>query len=189
MGWSGQVQNESQTGTLEQLSISGHSLGEIFLARGFSMLPRQIVSFFLMTVTYTLVLPESTLDFSRFYLVILTLFTTEVGIYGVAYVFAGITLLFKRVGMFFQIINFGLLGLFWQNRETLENDIAAMIYDNFPLTQGMHLLSSAMNQSLQYSYSEYAHLVFTSLISVSLGFLLFRKMENKAREQALLSQY
>ncbi|MBL8018477.1 MAG: hypothetical protein JNM27_02330 [Leptospirales bacterium] len=198
MGWSGQIQNESQTGTLEQLSISGHSLGGVLFARGVAQLPRQIISFFLMLGCYKLALPETGIDLSKFYLGIIDLCILAIGIFGVSYVFAGLTLLFKRVGFFFQIINFAFLGLFWQSRDGLcapEADPATCnkalvwLFDHFPLTIGMTELTSSMTHPSMHSpYTLFEFGVY-SVVFMCAGYMAFRWMENRARAHGLLSQY
>jgi ABC-2 type transport system permease protein len=116
-----------------------------------------------------------------------------IGIFGVSYMFAGVTLLFKRVGFFFQIVNFAFLGLFWQDRSKLTNgSFIAALYDNFPLTMGMSNLQKILiNQYVELDFSELHMLAFTvnSLLFAALGYYLFNLMEKKARTLGLLSQY
>ncbi len=191
MGWSGQIQNESQTGTLEQLSISGHTLGGVLLARGIAQFPRQALSFFLLLGAYHMTIPEAKLTLANWQDILFVLFVSMIGIFGVAFVFAGLTLLFKRVGFFFQIINFAFLGLFWQNRATL-GDVAGFIYDTFPLTVGMSNLQRILIEGGAPATATPQGLVYlgvVSAVSMIVGFLLFYKMEQRARELALLSQY
>ncbi|MDH4262295.1 MAG: hypothetical protein OEV78_04535 [Spirochaetia bacterium] len=190
MGWSGQISNESQMGTLEQLSISGHRLGTVLLARGFSQFPRQILGFFILMYAYVIAIPDMNLHFERFIPVILFLFIIALGVYGIAYIFAGLTLLFKRVGFFFQIINFAFLGLFWQNRDSLvEGSLFARLYDIFPLTLGMKNLLYIFSADELHLISPLMHQIFFSLIFGVFGYFLFSLMEKKARQLALLSQY
>jgi ABC-2 type transport system permease protein len=190
MGWSGQISNESQMGTLEQLSISGHRLGTVLLARGFSQFPRQTISFFILIYAYLLALPKLNLHFERFAIVVLFLFIIALGVYGIAYIFAGLTLLFKRVGFFFQIINFAFLGLFWQNRDSLaEGGLYATLYDAFPLTLGMkNLLYVFTAEKIDLALPLFHQIFFSGCFAV-IGYLLFVVMEKKARQMALLSQY
>ncbi len=195
MGWSGQIQNESQTGTLEQLSISGHTLGGVLLSRGIAQFPRQVLSFFLLLLAYKVSIPEANIRLDLFYKAIPILFITAIGIFGVSYVFAGITLLFKRVGFFFQIINFAFLGLFWQNRAKLEEgSVTALLYDIFPPSVGLanlrEVLIQSGGQTAEHSLSTGPlYLLMISLLSVGLGYFAFYRMEIRARRQALLSQY
>lgn len=193
MGWSGQIQNESQTGTLEQLSISGHTLGEVLLARGLAQLPRQIISFYVLLFLYKISIPGLQISFNNNFFILFTLLIMAIGIFGVSYMFAGVTLLFKRVGFFFQIVNFAFLGLFWQDRSKLTNgSLIAALYDNFPLTMGMSNLQKILiNQYVELDFSELHMLAFTvnSLLFAALGYYLFNLMEKKARTLGLLSQY
>ncbi|MCB1139768.1 MAG: hypothetical protein KDK23_13470 [Leptospiraceae bacterium] len=190
MGWSGQIQNESQTGTLEQLSISGHSLAGVLLARGISQQPRQILSFFLLLGAYYWSIPDTGLSPERAPYVTLILSITAFGVYGVAYLFAGLTLIFKRVGFFFQIINFAFLGLFWQDRSSMaEGSWSAMLYDFFPLTRGMTLLRESLLSSHLSAFSEILIFLGICLGFTFAGYWIFRWLERKARMQALLSQY
>ena len=191
MGWSGQIQYESQTGTLEQLSISGHSLGGVLLARGISQLLRQILSFFILLSAYVFTLSNIKLSLVDGYRAVPVLIVMAFGIYGISYFFAGITLLFKRVGMFFQVINFAFLGIFWQNRESLtDGSPFALFYDYFPLSVGMTKLQNALviDSSHIYDFS-FLHLIIISSVYFAAGFILFRIMEKRARRQGLLSQY
>jgi len=190
MGWAGQISNESQTGTLEQLSISGHRLGTVLFARGLSQFPRQVLSFFLLMGAYLFSMPKLTLSLENFYIVTGMLLCIAIGVYGVAYIFAGATLLFKRVGSFFQIINFGFLGLFWQDRSSLDDSsISAILYDSFPLTLGMKNLNHIFNNDGSSILLLFANQIFYSIIFGISGYLLFALMEKKARKMALLSQY
>lgn len=191
MGWSGQIQYESQTGTLEQLCISGHSLGEVLLARGLSQLIRQIASFFLLLFAYTISLSDLHLSLQNAYRAIPILVVMAFGVYGISYFFAGITLIYKRVGMFFQIVNFAFLGIFWQDRSSMEsNSLFALFYDTFPLSIGMSKLQSVMvtDRIFQSDFSM-MYLLLISGIYFAVGFILFYMMEKKARTQGLLSQY
>lgn len=191
MGWSGQIQYESQTGTLEQLSISGHSLGGVLLARGISQLLRQILSFFILLSAYVLTLSDLKLSLLNGYRAVPVLIVMAFGVYGLSYLFAGITLLFKRVGMFFQIINFAFLGIFWQNRDLLDDGSPfALFYDYFPLSVGMTKLQNSLVLSSNHLHDfSFWHLIYISALYFTAGFFLFRKMENRARKQGLLSQY
>lgn len=191
MGWSGQIQNESQTGTLEQLSISGHSLGGVLLARGIAQMPRQMLSFFVLLSAYRWSLPGSRIDLGGTVEAIPVLIFLAFGIYGVAFLFAGLTLIFKRVGFFFQIINFGFLGLFWQDRAALrEGGLAALLYDSFPLTMGMERLQAILVTGHR-SVGASSWLAFAGVCAASavIGYALFRQLEKKARQFGLLSQY
>lgn len=190
MGWAGQISNESQMGTLEQLSISGHSLGTVLFARGLAQFPRQTISFFLLMGAYALGIPSIRLHLDQYYLVIVFLFLIALGVYGIAYLFAGLTLLFKRIGFFFQIINFAFLGLFWQNRDALANgSLQAFLYDSFPLTLGMKNLLSIFTKQPEYVLKMFIVQLAYSGVFALIGFILFRIMEKKARQMALLSQY
>lgn len=187
MGWSGQISNESQTGTLEQLSISGHSLGGVLLSRGVSQFPRHVLSFFILLVAFTYA-RDAKIHYTLSLVAIPVMFLAAFGIYGVAYVFAGLTLLFKRVGFFFQIINFGFLGLFWLDRGSLpDGSITATLYDIFPLTVGMENLKDIFIQGAL--PASIPALLITSIASWALGYWAFRIMERKARDLGLLSQY
>ncbi len=191
MGWSGQIQNESQTGTLEQLSISGHRLGGVLFSRGTAQLPRQILSFFILLGAYCLSMPGTNIDLWAFYKAVPVLMIMAVGIFGVSFLFAGLTLIFKRVGFFFQIINFGFLGLFWQERAKLtDGSLPAFLYDNFPLTMGMEKLQAILVPSYSTKYDP--HILFfipACIVSAGVGYWVFRSMEIKARKYGLLSQY
>lgn len=191
MGWSGQIQNESQTGTLEQLSISGHTLGEVLLARGLSQMPRQMLSFYVLLGAYTFSIENISLSLApHIPQTILLLLIMGIGIFGLSYIFAGITLIFKRVGFFFQIINFAFLGLFWQDRAKLADGGAiAFIYDHFPLTLGMANLQKLLTGTSGPAFTDYLSFTVHSIIFCIAGYVIFLWMEERARDGGLLSQY
>ena len=188
MGWSGQIQYESQTGTLEQLGISGHSLGNVLLARGLAQMPRQILSFWLLLFAYTLSLSGLDINMNHLLATVPVLFVMAFGIFGISYLFAGITLLFKRVGMFFQIVNFAFLGIFWQDRSGLEGGFA-FFYDHFPLSVGMAGMQNILVTGSEAPAFSLFYLAAVSLVYFAAGQWLFRMMEKKSRELGLLSQY
>lgn len=190
MGWSGQIQYESQTGTLEQLSISGHSLGGVLLARGISQMPRQILSFFILLGAYYLSLKDLEISLIQFYRTIPVLFVMAFGIFGVSYLFAGLTLLFKRVGMFFQIINFAFLGIFWQNRASLaEGSFFARFYDTFPMSVGMSKMQLILSPDAAAPHFSMIYLALVSGVYFAAGLFIFRRLEKQSRKLGLLSQY
>ena len=157
-------------------------------------MPRHILSFFILLCAYKISVPETKLIIQNFFQAVPILIITGIGVFGVAYIFAGITLLFKRVGFFFQIINFGFLGLFWQNRMNMvEGSIWATLYDIFPLTAGMaNLRLVLIHQDINQKYILHTNLfelIIYSFICAFLGYLFFQLTERRARKMALLSQY
>jgi len=188
MGWSGQIQYESQTGTLEQLAISGHTLGGVLLARGVSQLPRQILSFYLLLYAYVLSLPGLNINLGKLLHIIPAMGIMALGIFGISWLFASVTLLFKRVGMFFQIVNFGFLGIFWQDRNGLDGWFA-VFYDHFPLSIGMAKIQNILVTGTVSPDYSYYFLALVSLLYAICGYAIFRLMEKKARKLGLLSQY
>ncbi|MBE7413237.1 MAG: hypothetical protein L6Q54_07640 [Leptospiraceae bacterium] len=189
MGWSGSIQTESETGTLEQLSISGHYLSGVLLARGISQFPRH--SFIFIMIYWALNSSTNLSTEFRLTHTIPILFTGMFGIFGVAYIFAGFTLILKRVGMFFQIVNFAFLALFWLDPSKLSN-LQKMLFNFFPLTLTMSNLTEVLLKKgdiLYFQDDGYLKLVLVSLIYFFLGMYFFRYMESVARRKALLSQY
>ncbi|MCC6274674.1 MAG: hypothetical protein IT569_02340 [Leptospiraceae bacterium] len=190
MGWSGSIQTESETGTLEQLSISGHYLSGVLFARGISQFPRHTLNFILIYWA----LNSSTGLNSEFRLTqtIPVLFTGMLGIFGVGYLFAGLTLILKRVGMFFQIVNFGFLALFWLDPMKL-SETQKLLFNFFPLTLTMSNLTEILLKKgdilFSFDGSGYLKLLLVSLIYYFAGMYFFRYMESIARDRALLSQY
>ncbi|HNL01366.1 MAG TPA: hypothetical protein PKJ30_09665, partial [Leptospiraceae bacterium] len=111
-----------------------------------------------------------------------------IGIFGISYIFAGITLLFKRVGFFFQIINFAFLGLFWIDRAKLP-EILQNIYDHFPLTVGMSRLMQTLTDPVIASPYSMIEFIVYSFLFMAVGWFCFSRMERTARSYGLLSQY
>lgn len=193
MGWSGGIQNESQTGTLEQLCISPHPLAIILLSRGLAQFLRHSLYFGVLLAALSLTVGN--MEFAiPLYLILPVLFLTAWGLYGIAYLFAGITLIFKRVGFFFQIVNFGFLALFWMPPEQLTG-WQKFLYFHFPLTLGMNNLKRVMIDGWGFGELMRARdgglvpFAATSILFMLAGYVFFRHMEKRARSQALLSQY
>ena len=175
---------EAQEGTLEQLYMSPLGFTWVSLFRILSAfwfhLTLNIVFLVLMMATTGRWLHLDVVSLLPLILLTLT------GVYGIGFAIGGLALVFKRIESFVQIFQFALVGL-----------IAAPI-DRFPflrylpLAEGNRLIRRVMVEGLSIFELPTADLVFllvNSAVYFGLGFLVFKLMENVARDRGLLGHY
>lgn len=178
------VSSEAQTGTLEQLYIS--PVGYKWLAF-FSQAFNCLVFFAVISLIVIIMMVTTGQKLNLDMLNILSVF---VGVYlqacGLGFALAGLALIFKRIQSFFQIVTFGVIGLFmipWARFPWAKY---------LPFTMGRHLLQQIMINGLKLTkvpLGDLAVLVFTTMIYFGAGLGLFVLAENKAKSMGLLGHY
>lgn len=178
------IRAESQEGTLEQLYMSPFGFT---LVAGF----RLISSFFLNFIFITVLLVAMVLTTSRsLHLDLLSimplLIITLLGIAGIGFLFGGLTLLFKRVESYLQIVQFLLIGL-----------VAAPVgkyplFKCLPAALGASLIREVMvdeKSITAFLWSDFLFLLCNSLFYLLLGYLVFKWCERRAMFKGLLGHY
>ena len=184
------INQETQTGTLEQAALSPPPLWVILLMRDLASYVEMILRFALVLAIATLVTGV------RFHLdvpalvVILTLM--YLGLEGLGLVLGGAALLYKRVGTLTQFAAMLVFGLSILPLEGLPGWMKGFV-DVFPFTQALVLLrrSAVSGETLatMASAGSLPALAATSGLCLALGLFFFARMETMARDRGTLNQY
>ncbi|HHY11187.1 MAG TPA: hypothetical protein GX529_01015 [Firmicutes bacterium] len=178
------VASEAQTGTLEQLYLS--PVGYKWLAF-FSQSLNSLLNLAMISVITAIMMFTTGQKLNLDMLSILPVFiAVYIQACGLGFALAGLALIFKRIQSFFQIVTFGVIGLFmipW----------ASFPWAKYlPFTMGQHLLQEIMMKGMKITQAPAGHLtVFAAVTVVYLGagLGLFALAENKAKAMGLLGQY
>lgn len=190
MGWS--LREEIQTGTLEQVYMSPVPFGVLLLGRLAANLLATSVTIVVLLVT---LVPLLQLDVPLLNLDVLIAFIwTLVGLAGIGFVVGGVTLLFKHVDSFIDLIQYALLFCNgWlvpiERFPPLIRELARLI----PGTQGIVVLRQLTfeGKSLAdvWANGSFIYLLVHSLMWFALGFIFFRWCEGIAKRQGTLGRY
>jgi len=175
---------EARWGTLEQLYLSPEGFGWI----SFFQVLSSFALFFLANLGFLYLMmlttgrflhlkPASTLPIIG---------VTLLGVGGIGYFLGGLTLVFKRVESFLQIVQFVFIALVMFPLESLP----PMKY--LPLAHGADLLRRVMVQGKTISQLPLADLVFlvlNSAIYFAIGYSAFKYFESLAKRKGLLGHY
>ncbi len=178
------VANEAQTGTLEQLYITpaGYKCLAFFLQTFNAVMNLffvLVISLFLMLATGQ----RLNLDLASILPVFLAIYIQGCGL---GFALAGLALIFKRVQSFFQVITFGVIGLFAVPWETFP------WAKYLPFTMGQHVLQKIMTDGVritQISGVNLMILLVTTVAYIAVGLGLFTLAEKRAKSAGLLGQY
>lgn len=181
----GGLQNEAQTGTLEQLFLSPFNASKVFLVRAIASLTIQItlnISILLIIMTITgsqLFFPPSLL---------LPFITVLLGAYGLAFAMGSLALLLKRVQQLLGIFQFALLFLLSVPTETWVG--SGRVFALFlPMTSGAGLLRDLMARGLELNWGQWAIALINGMIYFSLGLFLFHQAERETKRRGRLGGY
>lgn len=187
------IQEEAQAGVLEQLFL--HYPRMILL-----LIIRSIVDFFESTVfvVVLLLLIMSTtghwlvLTQQELGQVLALLLLTVVGIYGFGLMFAGLALVFKRLGQLAAITQFAFFLVAYLPLESLSPWLRGVLYC-LPLSLGARLIKAVVvNQQSAWSEvsrPELLGLVVNSAAYLLIGVTVFLACERKAKADGRLGQY
>jgi ABC-2 type transport system permease protein len=178
------VSNEAQTGTLEQLYVSpiGYKWLAFFSQSFNSLLNLSVISVIVVIMMLT---TGQNLNLDMFSILPVFVFV-YLQACGLGFALAGLALIFKRIQSFFQIVTFGVIGLFmlpWARFPWAKY---------LPFTMGQHLLQEIMMNGMKITQAPSSDLtVFAGVTAVCLltGLALFMRAENKAKSMGLLGQY
>ncbi len=178
------VSNEAQTGTLEQLYVSpvGYKWLAFFSQSFHSLTTMSLISVIVLIMTVT---TGQNLNLDMFSILPVFVFV-YLQACGLGFTLAGLALIFKRIQSFFQIVTFGVIGLFmipWARFPWAKY---------LPFTMGQHLLQEIMMNGMKITQAPSGDLsVFAGITAACLlsGLGLFMLAENKAKSMGLLGQY
>lgn len=179
------LQLEAQTGTLEQLFLSGFGARRVFLVRSLANLALQLI-IVLSILVIILLLTGSRLNFSP--VIVLPLLTVLMAAYGVAFAIGSLALLFKRVQQLQAIFQFGLLFLLATPTETWRSP-AHLFAQFLPMTPGAGLLRDVMARNLPLNLSALLVATLNGGIYFGLGLLLFGWAVSETKRRGKLGGY
>lgn len=182
---SGNIQNESQTGTLEQLFISPFSAPLVFLTRAIADLFSQallliVILLLLMTLT------GRWLSFPP--ILVLPLLTVLMGAYGLSFMMGSLALLFKRIQQLIAIVQFTLLFLLTAPMEEWTGLGKAIGYC-LPMGIGAGLLRNLMARQQGLDWQLLGLAVVNGAVYLAIGLSLFCWAERSTKRRGTLGGY
>ncbi len=179
------LQQEAQTGTLEQLFLSPFGAPRIFLTRALASLTTQL-TLNLGILLLIMVLTGRYLSFPP--VLLLPLGTVLLGAYGLAMAMGSLALLLKRVQQLLGIFQFM---LFFVLLVPIETWVAPLnlLGNILPMTPGAALLRGLMAQGRPLDLGQFAIALVNGLFYFGLGIALFHWAEREAKRRGRLSGY
>jgi ABC-2 type transport system permease protein len=195
------LQDEMEIGTLEQIFLTRTSLVKMLFGRAIgTFLFSSLGGIVLIFVCFILISLFSDISFSSWkmnlswFSLLIILMITMLGVYGFAFLLAGLSLVFKRIGVITVVFHY--LFLFFTGI-TLADKKLPWILDSFsqflPITWGVVNLKQIIlsSQSLVQivTHPDFFYLCLNTLAYLTLGLLLFRFLSKRARKTGNLGQY
>ncbi len=179
------IQNEAQTGILEQIFLSPFGASTIYLVRAFANMTLNLVLIFGVLLTI-LAITKSQIQFSPSLL--LPLCTVVMGAIGLGFGMGALALLFKRIHRITSIFEFSLLFLLTAPVETWRG-LPLVLGQLLPMTSGMAMLRAMMVRSEAFHPLEFVWAVINGVAYFALGMLLFQIIERYTKQQGILSTH
>lgn len=175
---------EAQEGTLEQLAMSPFGLAQVVLFEAVVALVGNVVV--IAALLLLIMLTTGRWLHIDLVSVLPLLLITMTSVFGLGLALGGLALVFKRIQAFFQILQFGFLAV-------VSAPIDSFPWMKFlPLSWGSHLLRQTMVEGrsiLEMPSGDLLFLAVHSLVYLTLGILIFNRVDRKAREHGLLGHY
>lgn len=178
------VSNEAQAGTLEQLYLSPIGYRWIaFFNVAFNCIFNIGVIFLMVLLMLVTTGQSVNLDLLSILPLFLLIYIQATGL---GYALAGLALIFKRIQAFFQIVTFGIIGVFF------------IPWDRFgwarylPFTLGRYQLQKVMMDGVriwQLGVKDLLEMIGITCFYLVLGVLAFSWAEKQAKSRGLLGQY
>lgn len=183
MAWS--IQTEAQVGTLEQVYLSPAGPIRILLARAVADAALQFgVSILLLAIL--LLLTGRTVHVSP--IVTLPTITFLMGVYGLGFVLAALTLIFKQISGLINIFQYLLILLTVVPVEALPGVLAtwgALL----PIVPSAGLLRQIMARGEPVAAMQALTAILNGLVYLIVGLLVYRWVDNQVRRRGLLGVY
>jgi ABC-2 type transport system permease protein len=181
----GTLQNEAQTGTLEQLFITPYGAPRVFLTRAIADLFIQLI-LIASILTLIMMLTGRYLAFPP--ALILPLSSVVMGAYGMSFAIGSLALLLKRIQQLLGIFQFALLFLLTVPSETWTGSmkVAGLL---LPMTTGAGLLRDLMARQQPLNLTQLSFALLNGAVYFGLGLLLFRWAERQTKQRGGLGGY
>lgn len=197
------LQEEMHLGTLEQIYLTRTSLTKMLMGRAVSTFIFDAVRGLVLSFTTIFIFSvfSPTISLSEFTQVkvgwlalIIILLLTMIGIYGFAFILAGLSIVYKRISAITVILNY--IFLFFTGI-TLNGNMLPTIFEYFskllPITWGIINIKGVINTDVTFfeiiTSSNFTFLILNSIIYLILGFIIFKIMLSKAKRNGSLGHY
>jgi ABC-2 type transport system permease protein len=181
----GGLQQEAQTGTLEQVFLSPFGALQIFMIRAVANLTIQLI-LNLSILLIIMAMTGSRLSFPP--TLLLPLLTVLLGAYGLALVMGSLALLLKRVQQVLGIFQFLLFFVLLVPIETWASSTRFLGW-LLPMTPGAGLLRELMAQGQSLNLAQFLVALVNGAAYFVLGLFLFRLAEREAKQRGKLGGY
>ncbi|MDQ2051182.1 ABC transporter permease [Natronolimnohabitans sp. A-GB9] len=179
-----EVTQESRWGTLEQLYMSPHGFGTI-------MISKVCVNIFLSLILGMLILALMMVSTGRYLAfdvisILPIALLTLMSIVGIGFIFAGLTLIYKKLDSVSQLMQFVIIGLI--AAPSAGSNLLALL----PLVQGSSMMQVAMRDGVrlwEFSLLEIGILCGTAIFYSVVGYMVFQFCARVARSRGLMGQY
>jgi ABC-2 type transport system permease protein len=176
------ILQESQEGTLEQLYMS--PLGFVPLG-AFKLLSAVITDSVIVIAMLFLTMATTGTQLNIDILSLLPLLLLAIaGVSGLGFLFGGVTLLFKRIQSYLQIIQFALIALVAVDPSAVSRWL--------PATLPSHWIRMVMVKGCDLSsipHQDWLTMLIAAVLSVLVGVSVFKFCEARARQQGILSHF
>jgi ABC-2 type transport system permease protein len=183
-GSSNDIASEAQWGTLERHYMTPFGFGPVMFAKGAAKVVR---SFVIASVTLAVMIAVTgtvlTIDV---FTIVPVAALSLLSVLGVGFAAGGVTVLYKRIGNWTGLLQFGFIGLI--SAPAFGLGWARLL----PLTQGSSLLQRAMQDGVrlwEFPLVDLAVLSFTALLYPLLGYVVFYVAHRRARKLGVLGDY
>lgn len=180
-----ELQQEAQTGTLEQVFLARYSANQVFLTRSLANLSFQMIQM-LGILFIIIILTQSRLKFPP--TLILAFVTVLLGAYGIAFILGSLALLFKRIQQIIPLFQFPLLFLLTTPTETWTGT-GKLLAQILPMAPGAGLLRDLMARGESLNLTNLAIAFLNGITYFAIGLLLFRIAEYQTKRRGMLSGY
>ncbi|MGV0029130.1 ABC transporter permease [Phormidesmis priestleyi] len=181
----GTLQNEAQTGTLEQLFITPYGASRVFLTRAIADL---FIQFVLISSILILIMTLTGRYLAFPPVLILPLSSVIMGAYGMSFAIGSLALLLKRIQQLLGIFQFALLFLLSVPSETWTGSMK-IVGLFLPMTTGAGLLRDLMARQQPLDLTQLSFALLNGAVYFGLGLLLFRWAERETKRRGRLGGY
>jgi len=179
------IQREAQWGTLEQLFMSPHGIGRVMAVKSVWNVALSIAIALILLVVMLVTTGRSlTVD-------VLTISVVTIlavcSVLGVGFVFAGLSLLYKRIENVQQLMQFGFIGLIAAPAANSHWAIGLL-----PVSMGSAMLQTSMSDGAvlwTFPLADLGLLVVTAIAYPLVGYLVFRLCVRRARQLGVMGHY
>lgn len=190
--FSNAIRDEAQIGIMEQIALSPSGLIVNMWGRAIGKTIVDCLTIGLVLITI-IVSTRISLSFPPLSVAVVFILTLS-GLYGLAFFFGGLTLIYKRLGNVTLVVRFAFLIL--TGAVTPIQNFPAwlqIIAKTLPMTQGLKILRLLMIENIPFAAvvqsGDLLWLIVNSACYIALGLISFRIFEGFARERGLLGVY